>query len=183
MVLWLPRCRRCKWRWYPFNFKAVRLEAHCGWRSCFFLQNCKNFNYKALKAVIIVVPFSPHKDVLEKLKTFHPLPGLILEWRRINNAITKVVFPLQREKRLNSALGMERIYPLSQTHTATGKEMHAKTSLLTDFFFFFFLCVCVGAAFLWGKVRKSSLCSTSTKWKYWNTYFTRICSKSLDVLK
>ncbi|XP_064500551.1 DNA polymerase theta isoform X2 [Pseudopipra pipra] len=64
---------------------------------------------------------STTKDVLEKLKTLHPLPGLILEWRRINNAITKVVFPLQREKRLNSALGMERIYPVSQTHTATGR--------------------------------------------------------------
>uniref|UniRef100_A0A672U7Z6 DNA polymerase theta n=1 Tax=Strigops habroptila TaxID=2489341 RepID=A0A672U7Z6_STRHB len=65
--------------------------------------------------------FSTTKDVLEKLKKLHPLPGLILEWRRINNAITKVVFPLQREKRLNSALGMERIYPVSQTHTATGR--------------------------------------------------------------
>ncbi|XP_012425409.5 DNA polymerase theta [Taeniopygia guttata] len=65
--------------------------------------------------------FSTTKDVLEKLKMLHPLPGLILEWRRINNAITKVVFPLQREKRLNSALGMERIYPISQTHTATGR--------------------------------------------------------------
>uniref|UniRef100_A0A8C3EC26 DNA polymerase theta n=1 Tax=Corvus moneduloides TaxID=1196302 RepID=A0A8C3EC26_CORMO len=65
--------------------------------------------------------FSTTKDVLEKLKTLHPLPGLILEWRRINNAITKVVFPLQREKRLNSALRMERIYPISQTHTATGR--------------------------------------------------------------
>ncbi|XP_019382601.1 PREDICTED: DNA polymerase theta isoform X1 [Gavialis gangeticus] len=65
--------------------------------------------------------FSTTKDVLEKLKTLHPLPGLILEWRRITNAMTKVVFPLQREKRLNSLLGMERIYPISQTHTATGR--------------------------------------------------------------
>ncbi|XP_062427659.1 DNA polymerase theta [Rhea pennata] len=65
--------------------------------------------------------FSTTKDILEKLKAFHPLPGLILEWRRINNAIAKVVFPLQREKRFNSALGMERIYPMSQTHTATGR--------------------------------------------------------------
>uniref|UniRef100_A0A8B9IYN2 DNA-directed DNA polymerase n=1 Tax=Amazona collaria TaxID=241587 RepID=A0A8B9IYN2_9PSIT len=64
---------------------------------------------------------STTKDVLEKLKKLHPLPGLILEWRRINNAITKVVFPLQREKQWNSALGMERIYPVSQTHTATGR--------------------------------------------------------------
>ncbi|CAK7310139.1 DNA polymerase theta [Vulpes lagopus] len=61
------------------------------------------------------------RDVLNKLKALHPLPGLILEWRRITNAITKVVFPLQREKRLNPFLGMERIYPVSQSHTATGR--------------------------------------------------------------
>ncbi|XP_075412465.1 DNA polymerase theta isoform X2 [Tenrec ecaudatus] len=65
--------------------------------------------------------FSTSKDVLNKLKALHPLPGLILEWRRISNAITKVVFPLQRAKRLNSFLGMERIYPVSQSHTATGR--------------------------------------------------------------
>lgn len=62
------------------------------------------------------------QDVLNKLKALHPLPGLILEWRRITNAITKVVFPLQREKRLNPFLGMERIYPVSQSHTATGNK-------------------------------------------------------------
>ncbi|XP_054858086.1 DNA polymerase theta [Eublepharis macularius] len=65
--------------------------------------------------------FSTTKDALEKLKALHPLPGLILEWRKITNAITKVVFPLQREKRLNAVLGMERIYPVSQTHSATGR--------------------------------------------------------------
>lgn len=65
--------------------------------------------------------FSTSKDVLNKLKALHPLPNLILEWRRITNAITKVVFPLQRERRLNPFLGMERIYPISQSHTATGR--------------------------------------------------------------
>ncbi|XP_033029736.1 DNA polymerase theta, partial [Lacerta agilis] len=65
--------------------------------------------------------FSTTKDVLEKLRALHPLPGLILEWRKITNAMTKVVFPLQREKRLNPVLGMERIYPVSQTHSATGR--------------------------------------------------------------
>nr|XP_045004351.1 DNA polymerase theta [Jaculus jaculus] len=65
--------------------------------------------------------FSTSKDVLNKLKALHPLPDLILEWRRISNAITKVVFPLQREKRLNPFLGMERIYCVSQSHTATGR--------------------------------------------------------------
>ncbi|CAI5797066.1 DNA polymerase theta [Podarcis lilfordi] len=65
--------------------------------------------------------FSTTKDVLEKLRALHPLPGLILEWRKITNAMTKVVFPLQREKRLNPVLRMERIYPVSQTHSATGR--------------------------------------------------------------
>lgn len=60
------------------------------------------------------------QDVLEKLRPLHPLPGLILEWRRITNALTKVVFPLQREKKHHSALSMDRIYPIAQTHTATG---------------------------------------------------------------
>uniref|UniRef100_A0A803XYR8 DNA polymerase theta n=1 Tax=Meleagris gallopavo TaxID=9103 RepID=A0A803XYR8_MELGA len=73
--------------------------------------------------------FSTTKDVLEKLKTLHPLPGLILEWRRINNAISKVVFPLQKEKRFSSALGMERIYPVSQTHTATGRVSFAEPNI------------------------------------------------------
>ncbi|KAG8431910.1 hypothetical protein GDO86_019389 [Hymenochirus boettgeri] len=65
--------------------------------------------------------FSTTKDILEKLKPLHPLPGLILEWKRITNAMTKVIFPLQREKCLDPTLGMERIYPVSQTHTATGR--------------------------------------------------------------
>ncbi|CAJ0952640.1 unnamed protein product [Ranitomeya imitator] len=66
--------------------------------------------------------FSTTKDVLEKLKPLHPLPGLILEWKRITNAMTKVVYPLQREKSFCQGLGMERIYPVSQTHTATGTD-------------------------------------------------------------
>ncbi|XP_043076751.1 DNA polymerase theta [Puntigrus tetrazona] len=65
--------------------------------------------------------FSTTKDVLEKLKPLHQLPGVILEWRRITNALTKVVFPLQREKKWHSYLKMDRIHPISQSHTATGR--------------------------------------------------------------
>ncbi|XP_008276657.1 DNA polymerase theta [Stegastes partitus] len=65
--------------------------------------------------------FSTTKDVLEKLRPLHPLPGVILEWRRITNALTKVVFPLQREKQCHLTLKMDRIYPIAQTHTATGR--------------------------------------------------------------
>ncbi|CAJ1052154.1 LOW QUALITY PROTEIN: DNA polymerase theta [Xyrichtys novacula] len=65
--------------------------------------------------------FSTTKEVLEKLRPLHPLPGVILEWRRITNALTKVVFPLQREKQHHPTLNMDRIYPIAQTHTATGR--------------------------------------------------------------
>uniref|UniRef100_A0A672S859 DNA polymerase theta n=1 Tax=Sinocyclocheilus grahami TaxID=75366 RepID=A0A672S859_SINGR len=65
--------------------------------------------------------FSTTKDVLEKLKPLHQLPSVILEWRRITNALTKVVFPLQREKKWHSLLKMDRIHPISQSHTATGR--------------------------------------------------------------
>ncbi|KAA8594854.1 DNA polymerase theta isoform X1 [Etheostoma spectabile] len=65
--------------------------------------------------------FSTTKEVLEKLRPLHPLPGVILEWRRITNALTKVVFPLQREKQYHTTLAMARIYPIAQTHTATGR--------------------------------------------------------------
>lgn len=61
------------------------------------------------------------QDVLQKLCPLHPLPGVILEWRRITNALTKVVFPLQREKRYQPMIKMDRIYPVAQTHTATGR--------------------------------------------------------------
>lgn len=72
--------------------------------------------------------------MLEKLRPLHPLPGVILEWRRITNALTKVVFPLQREKKYHTALSMDRIYPIAQTHTATGKthtDTHIKRYMLS----------------------------------------------------
>ncbi|XP_060747500.1 DNA polymerase theta isoform X2 [Tachysurus vachellii] len=65
--------------------------------------------------------FSTTKDVLEKLQPLHQLPGVILEWRRITNAMTKVVFPLQRKKCWHPKLEMDRIYSVSQSHTATGR--------------------------------------------------------------
>ena len=55
--------------------------------------------------------------------------GLILEWRRINNALSKVVFPLQKEKQLHPALDMFRIYGWCQTHTATGRVTMSEPNL------------------------------------------------------
>lgn len=68
---------------------------------------------------------STAKDVLERMKSQHALPGVILEWRRITNALTKVVFPLRREGVFCGRVGMTRIHPECYTLTATGRvTMH-----------------------------------------------------------
>ncbi|XP_076467231.1 DNA polymerase theta-like [Babylonia areolata] len=65
--------------------------------------------------------FSTSKDVLEKLQSFHRLPAIVLEWRRISSALTKHVYPLMKGKVYSEALGMHRIFSECQTHTATGR--------------------------------------------------------------
>ena len=67
------------------------------------------------------VHFSTSKETLEKLKSHHPLPEVILEWRRITNSITKVVYPLQKAKVFFSPMNMHRIFGVCQLHTATGR--------------------------------------------------------------
>lgn len=64
---------------------------------------------------------STSKEVLEKLKPLHLLPNIILEWRRISNALTKVVFQLQKVKVHNNKTDMYRIFCETQVHTATGR--------------------------------------------------------------
>jgi hypothetical protein len=69
--------------------------------------------------------WSTAKEVLEKLKTLHPLPGILLEWRRLTAALTKVVFPLQKAKIRCDRLSMDRIHSAVDTFTATGRvTMH-----------------------------------------------------------
>ncbi|XP_072178198.1 DNA polymerase theta-like [Diadema setosum] len=65
--------------------------------------------------------FSTSKEALEKLRPLHPLPDVILEFRRISAAVAKVVFPLQKEKVPHERLKMDRVYTVYQTHTATGR--------------------------------------------------------------
>ncbi|XP_003384429.2 PREDICTED: DNA polymerase theta-like [Amphimedon queenslandica] len=65
-----------------------------------------------------------NKDSLEKMSSMHPLPGLILEWRRLSSTLSRTVCPLLKssnrrqyyKKQLSS-----RIYSHSNTHTATGR--------------------------------------------------------------
>jgi len=69
--------------------------------------------------------WSTSKDVLEKLRAHHPLPGVILEWRRLTAALTKVVFPLQRGRTWCKPLAIDRIHSIVDTFTATGRvTMH-----------------------------------------------------------
>ena len=48
---------------------------------------------------------STAKDVLEKLKSVHPLPALILEWRRVSATVTKIVLPLPKDEVCHKDLG------------------------------------------------------------------------------
>ena len=73
--------------------------------------------------------YSTAKDVLEKLKELHPLPRLILEWRRITNALSKVVFPLQNSKVHFHELAMFRIYGSCEFYTATGRVTMTEPNL------------------------------------------------------
>ncbi|XP_076077115.1 DNA polymerase theta-like isoform X2 [Mytilus galloprovincialis] len=72
---------------------------------------------------------STSKEVLEKLKPLHPLPSVILEWRRISSALTKVVYQLQKVKVHNTRADMYRIFCETQFHTATGRVSMTEPNL------------------------------------------------------
>jgi DNA polymerase theta len=64
---------------------------------------------------------STAKDVLEKITQLHPLPGLVLEWRRISNTLSKVVYPLGKESVWHSEMSSLRIHYTCLIHTSTGR--------------------------------------------------------------
>ena len=67
--------------------------------------------------------FRTSKDVLEKLVKYHRLPKLILQWRKINSTLTKIVYPVQRKK-IEGVVGfspLHRVYCEAQFHTNTGR--------------------------------------------------------------
>jgi len=69
--------------------------------------------------------WSTAKDVLEKLRPLHALPGVILEWRCLTAALSRVVFPLQRGTTYSRTLAMHRMHSVVDTFTATGRvTMH-----------------------------------------------------------
>ncbi|XP_045135227.1 DNA polymerase theta-like [Portunus trituberculatus] len=72
-----------------------------------------------------------NKESLEKLRLYHPLPDVILQWRKIYSSLTKVVLPLQQMKLRCSQLAMDRIHPVSHTFTSTGRITMHEPSLQT----------------------------------------------------
>lgn len=71
---------------------------------------------------------STRKNILEQSE--HPIADLILQWRKINSTLTRMIYPLLRTIREN------RIYGCYVTHTATGRiTMHEPNlqNLIKDF--------------------------------------------------
>ncbi len=65
---------------------------------------------------------SSNKEALIRLKQYHDLPEVILEWRKLNNAITKVVFPMNKAaSACDPDIGGRRVYTRCSTQTATGR--------------------------------------------------------------
>ena len=71
---------------------------------------------------------STAKDVLEKIKHLHPLPEMVMEWRRVSGALTKMVFPLLNHAVLLSDRS-SRVYPTVQIYTATGRVSFSDPSI------------------------------------------------------
>ena len=64
---------------------------------------------------------STSKDILEKLCPLHPLPSLILEWRRVSSTVTRMLYPLLKASVMHTQISSSRIHSACQTHTATGR--------------------------------------------------------------
>lgn len=72
---------------------------------------------------------STAKEVLEKIRPLHPLPGIVLEWRRISATMSKTVYPLFKEAVAHEKLDCFRIHARMQIHTATGRVSVSDPSL------------------------------------------------------
>ena len=72
---------------------------------------------------------SSDKDTLSKLSKFHELPYTIIQWRKINAAISNTVVPLARAAKKHNFLIMKRIHPTSNTFTSTGRMTMQEPSI------------------------------------------------------
>ena len=92
-------------------------------------KQAKTLGPKGRRTTKRVQHLSTAKDVLEKIKSLHPLPGIVLEWRRISSTVTKNVFPLFKEAVSHPHIQSVRIHGNCQIHTATGRVTISDPSL------------------------------------------------------
>ena len=76
---------------------------------------------------------STAKDVLQKLTHLHELPQVILEWRKLNASVTKVVYPMSRAAKFaNKQQMVENKNP--KTPKGGSKSKDGKQKFLPSFF-------------------------------------------------
>ncbi len=73
--------------------------------------------------------FSTAKNILEKITSLHPLPGIVMEWRQMSSTVSKMVFPLFKAAVSHEDMQSLRIHATAQIHTATGRVTVSNPSL------------------------------------------------------
>ena len=73
--------------------------------------------------------YSTNKEILAKIQKLHPLPILILEYRRLQGLLSKCVTPIVKEGLITRTLGMDRIHGRCVTGTVTGRISMVEPSL------------------------------------------------------
>jgi len=112
--------------------KSLEAEAHKAAGKSFKLSSFKDLSYVLYKHLRL--PYSSHwkkklsKEVLASLKDKHPLPGIILQYRKLHAALSKMILPLQK-RAVRRAGDMYRVHPHCTVLTSTGRINMAEPSL------------------------------------------------------
>ena len=74
-----------------------------------------------MKKLFIIFMFFCLAQVLLKLIKLHDLPGVILEWRKLDNSVSKKICPLLNAYEHHPGLSMARIYSVCKTFNVNGR--------------------------------------------------------------
>lgn len=86
-------------------------------------------SFQTLKDSHHVHHLKTSKEILEKMTSLHPLPKVILEWRRLSNTFTRILNPLLKSFTFHQQLEQYRVHSTCDTHTATGRVILSDPSL------------------------------------------------------
>ncbi|KAG1702420.1 DNA polymerase theta [Nymphon striatum] len=97
------------------------------------LRHRPSFSTRAAKKLNIATEaaggYNTKKETLEKMKNLHPLPGIILEWRKVHCILKKVLYPLAKFKLYDEETDMVRIYSNFMMPTVTGRVSFCEPNL------------------------------------------------------